>query len=126
MFHQIIIAGRLGKDQEGRYTPDGKFISNFSVAVDDGYGDRKKTIWVRCSMFGERAEKVAQYLNKGQVVLVTGRLNATETGECRVWTDNSGKVHASFEMVVSDLKLMPGGPRGEQQEEAPAADVVPF
>jgi single-strand DNA-binding protein len=81
------------------------------MAVDDGFGDNKKTIWFRCSLWGKRAESLNQYLTKGQQVVVIGRLSHDE-GNPRTWIKD-GETHASFEMFVSDLKLV-GGKKAEQ------------
>lgn len=124
MFHQVIIIGRLGRDAELRYTPAGKAVCSFSAATDDGYGDNKKTIWFKCTLWNERAEKLVKYLTKGQVVMVEGRLQSTDAGECRTWTDQGGKVRASFEITVNDIKLLPGGPKREEGADEPADEPV--
>ena len=73
------IAGRIGKDAETRYTADGQSVTGFSVAVDEyaGKGERR-TLWVDCSMWAERGEKLAPYLLKGTPVAVTGQVGARE------------------------------------------------
>lgn len=65
-------AGRVGRDAEIRYTAGGKPVLGFAVAVDVGYGENKSTMWVDCSLWGERGEKLAYYLTKGSIVTVTG------------------------------------------------------
>jgi single-strand DNA-binding protein len=107
MFHQITLAGRLTRDAEGRYTPDGKYVTNMNIAVDSGYGENKKTMWVKGSMFGERAEKIGGYLTKGKPVLITGRLKMDAGGNPPTWQDKDGKTHASFEVIVNDLVFLP-------------------
>lgn len=71
-------SGRCGQDMEVRFTPNGKAIGQFSLPVETGYGDSKKTSWVTCKMFGERAEKLAQYITKGAAVTVTGAFKLDE------------------------------------------------
>ena len=68
----VILTGNLGKDAEMRFTPTGTAILNFSLPIDIGFGEKKETMWVRCAMFGERAQKVAEYLVKGKGVQVVG------------------------------------------------------
>ena len=51
----ITIAGRLGRDAELKVIPSGKSVTNFPVAVDIGRGEKKKTEWIDCSLWGERA-----------------------------------------------------------------------
>ena len=65
-------AGRIGRDAETRHTGSGKAVTGFPVAVDVGFGDNKHALWVDCSMWGDRGEKLAAYLVKGSNVTVTG------------------------------------------------------
>lgn len=68
-------SGRIGRDAEVRNTSGGKVVVGFPVAVDVGYGDNKSTLWVDCSGWGDRWEKLAEYLPKGASVTVTGEAN---------------------------------------------------
>ncbi len=61
----FIVTSHLGKDAEQRFLPNGDSIVTFSLPVKSGYGDKAKTAWVRCSMFGKRGESVLPYLVKG-------------------------------------------------------------
>jgi single-strand DNA-binding protein len=70
----ISITGRLAKDAELRYTNTNKPVLGFTVASDIGYGDKKKTNFFDCQLWGDRAEKVAQYMTKGQAVTVIGEV----------------------------------------------------
>jgi single-strand DNA-binding protein len=70
----IIISGNLGKDAESKTTQKGDKVTSFSVGVKQGWGDNSSTNWYRCSVWGERGEKIAQYLTKGAKVFVTGEL----------------------------------------------------
>jgi single-strand DNA-binding protein len=69
MYHTIIIVGNLGRDPEMRYTPSGQAVTSFNVAVSDGFGERKKTIWFRVSAWDKQAENVNNFLRKGSKVL---------------------------------------------------------
>jgi single-strand DNA-binding protein len=124
MWHQIQLAGRLTRDAEGRYTPDGKYVANMNIAVDSGYGENKKTMWVKGSMFGERAEKIGGYLLKGKPVLITGRLSMDSDGNPRTWVDQQGKTHASFEVIVNDLIFLPDKKREGEAEPGSYQDEV--
>lgn len=70
-----IFAGRVGRDAVLRHTQAGKPVLGFSVAVDVYVGGgEKETLWVDCSMWGERGQKVADYVTKGGSVTVQGRI----------------------------------------------------
>ena len=70
--------GRIGKDAVTRHTPSGKAVTGWSVAVDSGFGDSKQTIWVDCSLWGDRGGKVCDYIRKGDRIGVSGELGTRE------------------------------------------------
>ena len=108
MYNTLIIVGNVGRDPEMRYTPTGEAVTNFSVAVSDGFGDKKKTIWFRVSAWGKTAESVNEYLRKGAKVLVEGRLAADEGGNPRTFQRNDGTTGASFEVSASTVRFLSG------------------
>src|SRR5690606_12117409 len=75
---QIVIAGRTGKPAELRRTQNGDAVLSFSVAVDDGFGQNKKTLWFDCSVWGKRGETLKDMLPKGKEVTVSGDLSTRE------------------------------------------------
>jgi len=106
--------GRLGKDSETRFTQGGMAICSFSVAVDYGYGENKGTNWLRCSLFGKRAEgKLPQYLIKGAQVAISGELRIRE------YDDKDGNKRTSVEVSVDKLDLIGGNKDGQQGNSAP-------
>ncbi len=119
-----IITSAIAKDAELRFTPAGKSVCSFSLPVDIGWGDNKKTAWYKCTLFGERAEKLAAYLVKGMLVFVTGELTADETGGPRVWTTQDGKPRASYELTVDDITLL--GMRAKREDQAGSDSEIPF
>jgi len=111
--------GRLGRDAEVRATSTGSSICSFSVAVDYGFGEHKGTNWIRCSLFGKRAEgQLPKYLTKGAQVAISGELKVRE------YDDRDGARRTSVEVSVDKLDLV-GGRSGEDESkprrEAPAA-----
>lgn len=102
--------GNLGGNAEQRYTQSGDSVVSFSVAVKSGFGDKASTTWVRCTMFGKRGESVLPYLNKGQLVGVSGEFSARE------WDDKQGQKRTSIEVRVNDLTLL-GGKQDAQQDQ---------
>jgi len=104
-------SARLARDCELRTTQGGMSICNFTVAVDFGYGDNKGTNWIRCALWGKRAEgKLPQYLVKGTQVAISGELRINE------YTDNDGNKRTSVGVNVSTLDLIGG--RNESSEQS--------
>jgi single-strand DNA-binding protein len=101
-------AGRLGADAVIRSTPNGKDVTGYSLAVNVGFGDKKETLWVGCSQWGERGKKLAPYLTKGTSVVVTGEVGL------RQYTDKAGKPRAELTCNVQGITLMGGGDKAEK------------
>lgn len=99
-------SGRCGSDMEVKYTQSGKAIGSFSLPVETGYGDNKKTAWVSCKMFNERAEKLQQYIKKGSLVTVTGAFQLDE------W-EKDGIKHSRPVILVNDIQLPPNQQQGD-------------
>lgn len=127
-YQTIIITGNLGRDPEMRYTPSGQAVTSFSVAVNETYtnnsGEKvKKTLWFRVSAWGKQAETCNQYLKKGQMVLVEGRLTADPaTGGPRIWSGQNGQTRASFEVTASTVRFL--SPRNEGGEMSPVSSEM--
>ncbi len=126
MYQSLTIVGNLGKDPEMRYLPDGRPVTEMSVATNRVYNDQsgqqvKETTWFRVSVFGKQAEACAQYLKKGKQVLVEGRLRPDkETGAPRLWQRQDGTYGASVEVFASIVRFLGG--RSEGGASAPSAD----
>lgn len=98
-------AGRLGRDAEIREA-NGKPVANFSVAVDDFRNGEKGTLWISCSLWGDRATKLTPFLGKGQAVAVSGRVGV------RQYTANDGSAKAELTLMVNDVTLLGSKPEG--------------
>ena len=98
----ITIAGGIGRDAELRTTQNGDKVAGFSVAVDDGVGQNKGTLWFDVSIWGKRAETLAQYLTKGSRVAVSGDLGRRE---------HDGKVYLTVR--ANEVTLLGGGKRDD-------------
>ena len=70
----VVLTGRLGKDPELKSTNTGKALAKFSIAVDDGWGEKKKTDWWDVEVWGKTAEAVGRLVTAGKRVTVTGAL----------------------------------------------------
>lgn len=91
--------GNIGGDAEVRHTADGTAILSWSIAVNYGYGKNAITSWVRCSLFGKRAETLQQYLLKGTQVGIQGEI-ALQT-----YTNKQGEVKSDLICNVSNVTL---------------------
>lgn len=104
MFQQITLVGNLGRDPELRYTPGGKQVCDFSLAVNEG---KDSTAWFNVSVWGSQAESVSTYLHKGSPALVVGRLRYTEDGSPRTYTRKDGTHGATFEVTADRVRFLP-------------------
>jgi len=102
----ITIAGNIGKDAEIRTAGQNK-VTGWTVAVDDGYGDNKRTIWFDCNWWGGRGEKVAQYIRKGEKITVSGEMSTRE---------HEGKTYLTVN--VNDVKLQGGNSGGGNSQQS--------
>ena len=108
--NKVILVGRLGRDPETRFTTGGQAVANFSVATDESYKDRngerqKRTEWHKIVVWGKQAEIAQQYLKKGSLIFVEGRIQSRE------WQDKEGQKRTSFEIVATNFRMLGG--RGE-------------
>jgi single-strand DNA-binding protein len=123
--NKVILVGRLGRDPETRYTGSGQAVCNFTLATDETFKDRagerqKRTEWHRIVMWGKLAEISQQFLKKGTMVYIEGRL------QTRQWDDRqTGAKRTTTEIVANVMRML--SPRGEApaavppEAEAPAA-----
>lgn len=99
--NKVILVGNLGQDPEVRYTPDGKAITNITIATSEQWTDKntgqkqEKTEWHRVVFFGPIAGVAGEYLKKGSKVYIEGKL------QTRKWQDKNGQDRWTTEIVVS-------------------------
>jgi single-strand DNA-binding protein len=110
--NSLNFTGNLGRDCETRFTPGGDAITSFSVALTSGYGEKKITSWMNCSIWGKRGESVAPYLKKGTQVAISGEL------ALRPYTNKDGIEKVSPDVRVNDLTLIGG--RSTESAHAPS------
>ena len=115
---------RIGSEPEQKFTGAGLSIVSFRAAFDTGYGEKKVTTWIRCTIFGKQGEGVFPYLLKGGQVAISGEMTN------RPWQDKEGQERFSLEVDVGKLQLI-GGKAGERKEPAAVADAsfddsIPF
>jgi single-strand DNA-binding protein len=127
--NKVMIIGRLGRDPEMRYTPSGKPVTTFSVAVSRNWntsdGERRsETEWFNVVAWGNLAEICKEYLTKGYQVYIEGRL------QTRQWDDEKGGKRTSVEIVANEMIILSERRDGNQEgniNEIPAdEDEFPF
>jgi single-strand DNA-binding protein len=129
--NKVILVGNLGKDPELRYTASGTAVAKFSIATSETYTDRQgakqeRTEWHRITAWGKLAEICGQYLSKGKMVYIEGKIRSDS------W-EQDGVKRYSYEIVADTMRMLGGG-RGEREAEAPFAppeggvpeDDIPF
>lgn len=110
-FNKVILMGNLTRDVEVRTTPSGQSVANFSLAVSrswkgqDGQ-QQEQTSFINCVAWGKPGEIIAQYVKKGDPLLVSGRLDQ------RSYDDKDGNKRQAVEVNVEDFNFIGGGNRG--------------
>lgn len=110
----VTVAGRLGRDADLRQGSEpSKSVCNFSVAEDIGYGEKKRSQWWSCALWGARAEKIAQYLTKGTPVTVVGN------PELRLYEKKDGTQGAELTIRVVDVTMQGKGQERDSEQREP-------
>jgi single-strand DNA-binding protein len=125
MVNKVILIGRLGKDPEVRYTPDGTMVTNFNLATDEQRKDKngekiQRTEWHRIVTWGKLAEICGNYLVKGKLVFVEGRI------QTRSWEDKEGVKRYTTEIIASNMQMLDSkgqNKAGDASFEADAANA---
>jgi single-strand DNA-binding protein len=119
--NKLIISGRLTRDAEVRFIPSGTPVMSFSVANNTGFGEKQKTHYFDCSMFGKRAEgKLKDYMLKGQQVVVEGEVSLNQ------YEKKDGTGGASLNVFVNNVELMGSSQQTGSQPSAPTPDKSPL
>jgi single-strand DNA-binding protein len=103
--NKVMLIGRLGRDPEMRYTPSGKPVTTFGIGASRSWNTsdgekRQETEWFNIVSWGNLAEICKQYLAKGRLVYIEGRL------QTRYWEDTEGNKHSSVEVVASEMIML--------------------
>lgn len=128
MLNKVTLIGRLGADPEIRYMPSGGAVANIGLATnlnwkDKQTGEKKEsTEWHRVVFFDRLAEIAGEYLKKGSLIYVEGRLKT------RKWQDQSGHDRYTTEIVATEMKMLDsrsGGTSHFGNEQVQGADAMP-
>lgn len=132
--NKVLLMGHLGNDAEVRYTPSGACVASMSLATSEKWTDKdgqkqERTEWHRLKLWGDRAEKLAEYLVKGKGLLVEGKIRTEQY-------EKDGIKRFSTEIIVEQIHFLPdgrrsggsaaagGGSRGGGEQ--PSDDDIPF
>lgn len=98
--NNVSVIGRLTKDIELRYTPQGKAVATISLAINEKYGEKKQTHFINAELWGKTAEIASQYLHKGNRVGLTGSLKQHR------WEDKNGQKRSTIVILVNKLHFL--------------------
>ena len=124
MLNKVILIGRLGKDPEVRYMPNGEAVCNFSVATSESWKDQngqrqERTEWHNITMYRRLAEIAGQYLKKGSQVYLEGRIQS------RKYTDKNGAERTAYDIIANEMKMLGGGNSEQQAQSAQGEAPTP-
>jgi single-strand DNA-binding protein len=131
MYQSITLVGRLGRDPEMRYTPSGQAVATFNLAVNRQFTQAggevvKETTWFRASVWDKTAENCHQFLKKGSLVLIEGRLVCDpQTGGPRLFTRKDGTPGTAFEVNTGTVRFLSNLENQDGKEGGEAGDY-PF
>jgi single-strand DNA-binding protein len=127
--NKVQLIGHLGADPESRFTTSGSAVANLTIATNESWrsaeGDTKeKTEWHRVVIFGKMAETAAEYMKKGQLVYIEGRL------QTRSWEDKDNIKRYTTEVLCDSFTMLgrksQDGSSASSSKESEQDDDLPF
>jgi len=110
----FVFTARLTQDASTRTLASGKKVTSMSAAVNTGFGEYKKALFIKIQMWGDRGEKLRPYLKKGQLVGGDGELSRSE------WSSSEGKTYVDFVVNAMDLQLL--GSKSDSKQQSDSSD----
>ena len=103
--NKVILVGRLGKDPETRYMPNGEAVTNCTLATSENWKDKsgekqEKTEWHNLTFYRRLAEVAGEYLKKGSMIYVEGKITT------RKWQDKEGKDRYTTDIIVNEMQML--------------------
>ena len=122
--NKVILIGRLGREPECRYMPNGDAVCNFSIATTESWKDqsgqkKERTEWHAITLYCKLAEIAARYLQKGSLVYLEGRIQS------RKYTGKDGIERTAFDIIASEMKMLDSKSSGGVEQHNPASQPVP-
>nr|DAD94924.1 MAG TPA: Single strand binding protein [Siphoviridae sp. ctYgF8] len=123
--NKVILIGRLGRNPETRYMPNGEAVCNFSIATSETWNDRQtgqrqeRTEWHAITLYRRMAEVAGQYLKKGSLVYIEGRIQS------RKYTDKNDIERTAYEIIGNEMKMLGGKAEGSSESANTAEPPAP-
>jgi single-strand DNA-binding protein len=120
MMNKVMLIGRLGKDPDVRYTPDGAMVTTFRLATDEQWKDKngekvQRTEWHQIVTYRKLAEICGNYLVKGKLVFIEGKI------QTRSWEDKEGVKKYTTEIIASNMQMLDS--KGQNKSGDSSADA---
>ena len=122
--NKAILIGRLGRDPEVRHMPNGEAVCNFSIATSETWTDQngqkqERTEWHNITLYRRMAEVAGQYLKKGSLVYIEGRIQS------RKYTGKDGIERTAYEIIGSEMRMLGGKAEGSSESANTAEPPAP-
>ena len=122
--NKVILIGRLGRDPECRYMPNGDAVCNFSIATSESWKDqsgqkKERTEWHAITLYRKLAEIAAKYLQKGSLVYLEGKIQS------RKYTGKDGIERTAYEIIGSEMKMLSSKAEGSSESANTAEPPAP-
>jgi single-strand DNA-binding protein len=122
MMNKVMLIGRLGKDPDVKYTPDGTMVTTFRLATDEQWKDKngekvQRTEWHQIVTYRKLAEICGNYLVKGKLVFIEGKI------QTRSWEDKEGVKKYTTEIIASNMQMLDS--KGQSKTSESSSDSAP-
>lgn len=116
MYQNYVCVGRVTRDVELRYIPSGMAVCDLGIAINEKRKDKEETLFLDVTVWGKTAEFCSNYISRGRLVLIDGRLQMDK------WTDKEGNIRSKIKLVCNNLKVMDSAKNGDKKEDMPSQD----
>lgn len=128
MYQSVTIAGRVGASPELRYSPNGVAVTNMSVVTSEKYKKDDGSLveskaWWRVVVWGKQAESCSQYLDKGSLVLIEGKIITDDSGNVEAYMRKDGTPAASLKLKANSVKFLSSKNNGEQAQSGVVTNI---
>lgn len=120
MTNVAILVGNLVRDPEMRYLKDGKSVTSFRLAVNEGFGERKSVIYLDCQAWGQIGESLADKGRKGNRVMVEGRITINK------WEDKEGNKRETYRITANNAAVIPPTDKRDSKTQSDDLSELPF